>query len=106
MAPRALRVAGQVLTVVGAVEEARRTVEFERRHNRGELNAGLMGGTLLVVGVVAGVADDAFAAAQIPVMGAPALTLDSWEQHGSGPVQHAVGEAIRGFLGWGFSLGF
>ena len=105
MAPRALRVAGEVLTVVGAAEEAQRTVEFERRHNRGELNAGLMGATVLVVGVLAGVADDAFAAAQVPMMGAPMLTLDSWEQHGSGPVQHAAGEAIRGLLGWGFSLG-
>jgi RHS repeat-associated protein len=105
MAPRALRVVGQVLTVVGAAEEAQRTIEFERRHNRGELNAALMGASTLVVGVLAGVVDDAFAAAQVPMMGAPALTLDSWEHHGSGPVQHAAGEAIRGFLGWSFSMG-
>jgi RHS repeat-associated protein len=101
----ALRVAGQVLTVVGAAEEAQRSVEFERRHNRGELNAQLMGAATLVVGVLAGVVDDAFAAAQVPMMGAPALTLDSWEHQGSGPVQHAAGEAIRGFLGWTFSMG-
>ena len=104
-APKALRVLGQVFTVVGANEEAERTMAFERRHNRGELNAALMGTTTFLVGIVAGVADDAFAAAQIPVMGAPVLTMESWERKGSGPIQHAAGEAIRGLLGWGFSLG-
>ena len=99
--------AGQVLTVVGAAEkEAKRTVEFERSHGRGELNAWLMGATTLLVGVVAGVADDAFAAAQVPTMGAPVLTTQSWEDRGSGPIQAAAGDAIRDFLRWGFSLGF
>jgi hypothetical protein len=37
--------------------------------------------------------------------GAPVLTMDSWEHHGSGPIQHAAGEAIRSALAWGFSLG-
>jgi len=77
MAPKALRVAGQIMTVVGAAKEAQRTVEFERAHNRGELNAGLMGAATFVVGVLAGAADDAFAAAQLPMMGAPVLTMES-----------------------------
>ncbi len=100
-----LRVAGQALTVVGAAEEAGRSADFERRHGRGEFAAVMMGASTFVVGVAAGAVDDAFAAAQIPMMGAPALTLDSWEHQGSGPIQHAAGEAIRGFLGWTFSLG-
>ena len=104
-APKVLRVAGQILTVVGAGAEANRTIEFERRHNRGELNAQLMGMATFAVGVAAGVVDDAHAAAQMPMMGAPVLTLNSWEQHGSGPFQHAAGEAIRSFLGWGFRQG-
>ena len=106
VAPKALRVAGVVLTVVGAAKEADETVNFERRHGRGELNAQLMGATTMLVGVVAGVVDDAFAAAQVPMLGAPAITVQSYENRGSGPVQAAAGDAIRGFLGWGFSLGF
>ena len=64
-----------------------------------------MGATTMVVGVVAGVVDDAFAAAQVPMLGAPAITVQSYENRGSGPVQAAAGDTIRGFLGWSFSLG-
>lgn len=105
MAPSALKVVGQVLTVAGAAEEAKRTYNFELQHNRGKLNATLVGVATFAAGMATGLVDDVFAAAQVPMMGAPVLTMDSWENHGSGPVQHATGEAIRGLLGWGFSLG-
>jgi hypothetical protein len=104
--PAAARLAGQVFTVAGAAKEAQRTVDFERQHGRGELNAALAGATTFVAGMFAGVVDDVFAAAQMSVMGAPAITLDAWEQQGAGPIQHATGEAVRGFLGWGFRHGF
>ena len=104
-APAALGVLGRVMTVSGALEEAHRTSVFERQHNRGELAAVLMGASTVVVGVAAGVVDDAYAAAQIAKMGAPILTVQSWEQYGSGPVQHAAGEGLRALLGGMFRLG-
>lgn len=100
-----LRRGGQILTVYGAVREGARTVDFERQHNRGEINAFLMFYATVVVGVGAGVLDDGLAAAATTMSGSPAPVMDSWDQNGSGPVQHAAGEAIRGFLGWGFDHG-
>lgn len=97
-APKALKVAGEVLTVVGAANEADRTIKFERAHNRGELNAQLMGFGTFAVGILAGVADDAFAVAQVPFLGVPALTVQSFEDRGAGPIQAAAGDAIRGLL--------
>ncbi|WP_216912975.1 SpvB/TcaC N-terminal domain-containing protein [Nocardia noduli] len=104
-ASKALRVAGYVSTMVGAANEANETVKFERSHNRGEVNAQLMGAGTLVVGILAGVADDAFAVAQVPFLGVPALTAQSWEDRKAGPIQAAAGDAIRGFLRAGFSFG-
>lgn len=97
--------AGRVFTVAGAATEAQRTVDFELQHNRGALNAALMGTTVFAVGMAAGVVDDAFAVAQVGLMGAPMITMDAWEQGGAGPVQQAAGQAIRGFLEWSFNLG-
>ncbi|MEG3918508.1 SpvB/TcaC N-terminal domain-containing protein [Microcoleus sp. T3_A4] len=106
-APKVATFVGRVVTVLGAIEEGKRTVELERRNNRGELNAALMGTSTVVAGVLAGVVDDAFAVAQAPFFGGPPmLTVNSYEQHGSGPVQHLAGEAIRGILNWGARNGF
>ncbi len=98
---QAMKVAGEVLTVYGAVNEANRTAELEQRNNRGDLNAALMWGATAVVGVGAGVLDDALAAAATAASGSPAPVMESWDQYGAGPVQHAAGELIRGFLDWG-----
>jgi tetrahydromethanopterin S-methyltransferase subunit D len=96
-----------VATAVGAAKEADETVKFERAHNRGELNAQLMGVATLAAGGLAGIADDLFAAAQIlPLGGIPALTIQSWEDRGAGPIQAAAGDAMRGLLSAGFSTGF
>lgn len=104
--PKALTFAGRVLTVFGAAKEAERTVQLERSHNRGELNAALMGTGTFAVGMLAGIVDDAFAVAQVPVMGAPVLTMQSYESRGSGPIQALAGDAVRGLLKIGFSHGF
>ena len=93
-------------TVFGADREATRTVEFVRQNDQGVISGAIWGTTTFVVGVAAGVVDDAFAAKEIQVMGAPMQTMHSWEQHGAGPIQHAAGEAIRGFLGWSYGTGF
>jgi RHS repeat-associated protein len=104
-APAAVEVAGQVLTVSGALSEASRTYQLEVDNNRGWFNAGMMWTGTLVVGVAAGVLDDALAGESIAVSGSPAPVMDSWEQYGSGPVQHAAGEAMRGILDWGAKHG-
>jgi RHS repeat-associated protein len=106
MAPKVLKVAGQVLTVYGAVNEANRTAELEQRNNRGWLNTGLMWTGTVVVGVLAGVVDDGLAAMATAASGSPAPVMDSWDQYGAGPVQHLGGEAIRGILDWGARHGF
>ena len=62
--------------------------------------AGVIGAATMVVGVGAGVLDDAFAAKELVTMGAPVHTLNSWDRHGAGPIQHTAGEIIRGMLGW------
>jgi RHS repeat-associated protein len=103
--PRVARIAGQIVTVVGAVEEANRTYELENRNNRGWLNAGAMWTATAVAGVLAGVVDDALAATATAASGSPAPVMESWDQYGSGPVQHAAGEAIRGILDWGAKHG-
>ncbi|WP_316231123.1 SpvB/TcaC N-terminal domain-containing protein [Bradyrhizobium sp. SZCCHNR1051] len=96
--------AGRALTVVGAKSEADRMVNFELQHDRGALNAALMGTTMFAAGVAAGAFDDALAIAEAPLTGG-AITMGSWEQNGAGPMQHAIGEAMRGFLEWSFKHG-
>jgi RHS repeat-associated protein len=104
-AAAAAKLVGRVLTVVGASNEADLTVEFERQNGRGELNAYIGGGATFVAGMFAGAVDDVFAVEETAVMGAPMQTMASWDEHGSGVIQHGTGEAIRAFLGFGFSLG-
>lgn len=104
LAVGAAKFAGQALTVLGAYNEAARTAELEHRNNRGSLNEGLMFVSTFAAGVVAGVVDDALAAATIEFGSAP--VLDSWEHNGSGPTQHLVGELIRGILDFGAKSGF
>jgi hypothetical protein len=103
--PRVAKVAGQIVTVVGATNEANRTYELENRNNRGWLNAGAMWTATAVAGVLAGVVDDALAATATAASGSPAPVMESWDLYGSGPVQHAAGEAIRGILDWGAKHG-
>jgi hypothetical protein len=105
-APKAVRYAGQVITVFGALNEAEATASLLRQHNEGEFNQGTNFTAVVVLGVAAGVLDDALAAAETGSFGAPVVTSQSWDQHGSGPVQHAVGEAYRAILKWGYSSGF
>jgi hypothetical protein len=95
----ALRFLGRVTTVYGAVTEANRTWDLEVRNNRGSVNAGAMWISTAVSGIIAGAIDDALAATTIEIGSAP--VVDSWEHVGSGPVQHAAGQAIRAFLDWG-----
>jgi hypothetical protein len=99
-APVVLEATAKALTVYGAANEAARTAELERRNNRGELNEMLMYGATAVVAMTAGVVDDALAAVATATTGSPAPVADSWNEVGAGPVQHAAGEAIRGFLDW------
>jgi hypothetical protein len=104
-----LKVAGQVTTVLGAVNEGQRTADLVREHeNPGgfSFNAGTNGLAVVVLGVVAGGVDDALAGAAIMTSGSPAPVTDSWDAHGSGPVQHAVGEAYRGILKWAWRNGY
>ncbi|SMQ78428.1 RHS repeat-associated core domain-containing protein [Bacillus sp. OV166] len=101
-----LKVAGEVLTVYGAVNEANRTAELERRNNRGALNEGLMWIATAAVGVPAGAVDDALAAFATATTGSPAPVMEYWDHYGSGPVQHAAGKIIRGILDWGARNGF
>ena len=104
-APKVLKVAGQVATIVGAWNEADRTYQLEVRNNRGWLNAGLMWTATAGVGIAAGVVDDALAAEATIASGSPAPVMESWDTYGAGPVQHAAGEAIRGILDWGAKHG-
>jgi len=101
-APKVLRVIGQVVTIVGAANEIDKTDQLLREHNEG---LWIRGAHFLSVGagsVLAGVADDALAVQQTAVMGAPVLTVNSWERNGSGPVQHSFGELYRGYLNWAY----
>jgi RHS repeat-associated protein len=99
----ALKFAGQATTVVGAYNEAAKTVELEHENNRGALNATAMGVATFAGAIVAGVLDDGLGVATAPMGSGP--VLDSWQNNGSGPVQHAMGEFIRDVLNWGAHSG-
>jgi len=98
-------IAGKVLTISGAINEGQTTADFEMSHGRGLVNAYVMGSVTATVGLVAGVGDDALAGLAIDLSGSPAPVTDSWDQTGSGPLQHAAGEAIRGLLDFTFKHG-
>lgn len=101
----AARIAGQVATVVGAGNEAQKTVISERQRGRSEASAALAGTVTFVAGVAAGIVDDAFATFEISRTGAPSITMDAWDRGGAGPFQQMTGQAIRDVLGWGFKHG-
>ena len=104
--PKAAQIVGQITTVFGAVSEADRTDRMLAQHGEGAFARATNTAAVLVIGVAAGVADDAFAAAQtVGLAGAPVITQQSWEEHAAGPIQHAVGEAYRGILKWAWSKG-
>jgi len=103
--PVVLKRVGQILTVVGAVNEGQRTTDLVASHNEGAFVAAMNGVAVTALGVVAGVVDDGLAAVATVASGSPAPVVDSWEAHGSGPVQHAVGEAYRGILNWAWRNG-
>ena len=96
------QVVGQILTVAGAESEADKTVALLRDHNEGEFNQATNFLAVTVLGIAAGVADDAFAAAQTASFGAPVITAESWKQENAGPIQHLVGEGYRAILRWGY----
>jgi RHS repeat-associated protein len=104
-APVVLRRAGQILTVYGAVNEGQRTADLIHANNQGAFNAATNGLAVTIITVGAGVVDDGVAALAIAASGSPAPVMDSWDTHGSGPVQHAVGEAYRGILKWAWRNG-
>jgi hypothetical protein len=104
-APKVLKVAGQIATVVGAVSEGQRTADLVRANNQGNFNAATNGLAVTVLAVGAGIVDDALAAAVTVAAGSPAPVMDSWNTHNAGPVQHAVGEAYRGVLKWAWRNG-
>jgi hypothetical protein len=106
VAPKVLKVAGQVATVVGAVSEGQRTADLVRANNQGNFNAATNGLAVTVLGVAAGVVDDGVAGLAIVASGSPAPVVDSWNEHNAGPVQHAVGEAYRGILKWAWRNGY
>jgi RHS repeat-associated protein len=96
----ALGVVGAVVGLVGAHAEAKQTYEFEIKHGRGTLNASLMYGATFIGAELATAVDDAAGGFSGGIL-VPVI-VDQYEQTGSGPTQNAVGEAIRGFLGWSF----
>ena len=99
-----LHVLGAIASVNGALTEANATWDLEMHNNRGYVNAGLMWAGTAAIGVEAGVVDDALGAATIGIGSAP--VVESYETVGSGPTQHAVGEAIRATLDWGARNGY
>jgi len=101
-APKVLRFVGQVMTVVGAANEADETDQLLREHNEGRFVRGFHTLAVGAGGVIAGMADDALMAQQTAVMGAPVITFDSWERNGSGPLQHAFGDLYRSYLNWAY----
>jgi len=61
-----------------------------------------MCGAVAVLGVVAGLMDDAWSVGLAVPTGGASLTVvgDSWDHNGSSPSQPATGEAVRGVLDW------
>jgi RHS repeat-associated protein len=100
VAPKALKILGQVVTVLGAGTEGDKTAKLVREQGGGEFTQFTNFSAVFILGVAAGAVDDAFAIAESSVAGAPVMTLDSWQQHNAGPFQHAVGEAYRAILKW------
>jgi RHS repeat-associated protein len=96
---KALNAVGKGVIIVGALQEAEKTAQLERANNRGELNAFLMWGSTVVVGVGAGVVDDALVGMATVASGSPAPITEQYDGF-AGPVQQASGQAIRGFLDW------
>jgi hypothetical protein len=81
---------GRVFTVLGAATEASKTYD-EVPAGPLYINKELAWTLTFVLGIAAGAVDDA-------LMMEPAhspIVTDSWEQNGSGPAQHLVGEAVR-----------
>ncbi len=101
--PKAVRIVGQVATVFGAATEADKTDRMLAERGEGAFNRTTNTAAVLILGVAAGVVDDAMAVALGP-SGLPVVS-QSWDDHGSGPVQHAVGEAYRGILKWAWRHG-
>jgi RHS repeat-associated protein len=104
--PKAVQIAGQVATVFGSISEADKTDRMLEERGVGTFDRVTNTTAVLIIGVAAGVADDAFAAAQIPAFGAPVITQQSWNDHSSGPIQHAAAEAYRGILKWAWRNGY
>ena len=83
---------GQAATIAGAYNEAVKSFDAAP-DTLGGLNKAAAAINTFVGGVVAGAIDDAIVAST----GGAAIGIvnDSWEQHGAGPSQVLVGEAVR-----------
>ena len=90
-----LTFAGKVLTVYGAHTIASRNSNDFRGNMPVEAAVYT---TSFVFGMASGILDDGFAAATVEMGSAP--VLDSWERNGAGPVQVAVGNALREYNRW------
>jgi hypothetical protein len=100
----AARYVALAATVYGAWTEASRTGELEIQLGRGRLNAAVGFAGTFLIGLGAGIVDDALAAITLPIGSAP--VIENWDFHGSGPVQHAAGEVIRRSLVWANERGY
>lgn len=93
----ALKVGGLALTFSGAQTLAvRNASEFNN-------SMAVYAGTFLYT-AVAGVVDDALAAATVHVGSAP--VLDSWQRHGAGPAQIMAADALQSYYRWALKQGW
>ena len=94
-AAQALQLAGQVLTVVGAVDQGERTEQLVLEKGGHPAIAYLNGVAATGVGILAGVGDDLFFTGSIMISGSPAPAVDMMNDGPSGPVQQLLGRGYR-----------
>ncbi|MBD1847611.1 toxin [Cyanobacteria bacterium FACHB-63] len=92
VAPKALKVAGHIATVVGAHNEAVKSAQAVKGSDEDTHKAAYL--TTFVFGVVGGTFDDAIGVFN------PGFVGNSWETQGAGPTQVLFGEALRSYNAW------
>jgi RHS repeat-associated protein len=96
----ALKIAGLVATVTGALNEGGKTMDMEVAQGVSRPIAALAATETMVVAAAAGFVDDA------QLLENSGFVQNSWETAGAGPAQHTAGEVMRSIFQWGNSLGF
>jgi len=95
---QAAHVFGQVTIVAGAYQEALKTAQPEV-DRRGELSGAITSGTSFLIGLGAGVVDDALVAWSLREGAALPVVLSQYDGF-AGPVQQAAGSAYRSANEW------